>query len=71
MKNQEIKKMSLDNIENRLTPEEMEKVTGSGEGFGWGRVYSYGCIGGYELILRDYNVFWLSFHTDEVALLTC
>jgi hypothetical protein len=72
MKNQELKKMSLANIENRLTLEEMENVmAGSGGAFGWGNTYSYGCINGQEAFFRDYNVFWIGVNTQWVATISC
>ena len=71
MKNQEIKKMSLANIENRLTQEEMENIM-AGSGFwGWGNPYSYGCVNGQEYWFRDYNAFWIGVSTQWVATTSC
>ena len=55
MKNSELKKMSLANIENRLTPEEMENVM-AGSGF-WNCKSVTGALCGSTAILAFSGVF--------------
>lgn len=61
MKNLEVKtkKMSIANIEGKLTPAEMENIM-AGSGFwGWSDWRpTGGCTNGFQTMVRHYNVFW-------------
>jgi hypothetical protein len=74
MENSELKtmKMSLANIEGKLSVTEMENImAGSGGFFGCGNAYSFGCVNGVEYFFRDYNVFGIAVSTENVAAISC
>ncbi|MBP6755509.1 MAG: hypothetical protein KA210_05115 [Bacteroidia bacterium] len=72
MKNSELKtkKMSLANIEGKLSVTEMEQIM-AGSFFGWGEIYPLDCIDGEQPIMQNYYAFWMVVDSRYLYSVVC